>query len=106
MVDARFEGEMATKRISVKRYGVRYGRTLKEKIGKIELEKRATNLCPYCHYRKLSRPAAGIWLCGKCGSKFTGGAYIVGKKVKKVEESEEVAAEAKGDAGKAAAEEE
>ncbi len=77
---------MATKRISVKRYGARYGRTLKEKIGKIELEKRASNLCPYCHYRKLSRPAAGIWLCGKCSSKFTGRAYVVGRKVEKIEE--------------------
>jgi len=71
---------MAGEKYSSKRYGVRYGRRLRDKVGKIEQERRADN-CPYCHYKKLDRIASGIWFCNKCESKFTGRAYKVGKKV-------------------------
>ena len=63
---------------SVKRYGVRYGTKLKGKIGKIEAERRLSTKCPYCHYGKAKRLAAGIWFCQKCKSKFTGKAYSIG----------------------------
>ena len=72
---------MATERHSAKRYGVRYGRKLRDKIGKLEHERHITNKCPYCHYSKLERPSAGIWHCQKCNAKFTGRAYHVGKKL-------------------------
>ena len=70
-----------SKRSSAKRYGIRYGASLRDKIGKLEKERRDTNNCPYCHYRAVVRLAAGIWACRKCNSKFTGRAYSVGKKV-------------------------
>ena len=63
---------------SVKRFGVRYGTKLKGKIGKIEAERRLSTKCPYCHYGKAKRLAAGIWFCQKCKSKFTGRAYSIG----------------------------
>lgn len=73
---------MAATRVSAKRYGVRYGRKNREKIGKIEQEARDSNKCPYCHYEgKVSRLAAGIYFCKKCSSKFTGRAYVIGKRV-------------------------
>ena len=72
-------------RHSAKQYGVRYGRRLREKIGKIAHEKRVSNSCPYCHYNKVKRIAAGIWFCNKCSSKFAAGAYYVGKKLEKVD---------------------
>jgi large subunit ribosomal protein L37Ae len=64
---------------SVKRFGVRYGAKLKQKIGKLEATRRAETKCPYCHYESVKRLALGIWFCGKCKSKFTGRAYYVGK---------------------------
>jgi ribosomal protein L37AE/L43A len=71
----------ASKRISSKKYGVRYGRTIRERLGKLEKARRESNQCPYCSYKSLVRVAAGIWSCKKCLVKFTGRAYVVGKKV-------------------------
>lgn len=66
---------------SVKRFGPRYGRTLKERFGKIETEQRKKQKCPYCSALKVKRIAIGIWGCKKCGAKFTGKAYSVSKKI-------------------------
>lgn len=71
-----------TKYGSTKRFGARYGRTLKEKLGKIEAEKRNSKTCPFCLKKKVSRIAAGIWFCKKCNRKFTGGAYSLKSGVK------------------------
>ncbi|MFQ5474987.1 MAG: 50S ribosomal protein L37ae [Candidatus Nanoarchaeia archaeon] len=59
----------------MKRYGVRYGRTTKNKVGKIEAGYRKKNKCPYCNYLAIKRLAAGIWTCKKCGVKFAAKAY-------------------------------
>ncbi len=67
----------ATKYPSTKRFGARYGRTIKEKIGKIDEARKNSRLCPYCLKKKVSRIASGIWYCGKCNKKFTGGAYSI-----------------------------
>ena len=60
---------------SVKRFGVRYGRTVKRKLAVLEAEYKRKHKCPYCHYDAVRRISTGIWACGKCGSKFTGKAY-------------------------------
>ena len=72
---------------SVKRFGARYGRRLKERFGKIETEQRKKQKCPYCSAIKVKRLAIGIWQCRKCKAKFTGKAYSVGKKIITKEES-------------------
>lgn len=66
---------------SVKRFGVRYGRKLKERFGKVEMEQRKKQKCPYCSAVRVKRIALGIWNCRKCGAKFTGKAYSVSKKI-------------------------
>jgi large subunit ribosomal protein L37Ae len=33
--------------------------------------------CPECGADKVSRTDTGIWECGKCDYRFTGGAYTV-----------------------------
>ena len=68
-----------TKYGSVKRFGVRYGRRVKEKFGKIEQERQENSLCPYCRKAQMKRLAAGIWSCKKCEIKLAGGAYVPGK---------------------------
>ena len=65
---------------SAKRFGPRYGRKLRLKVGAIEKEQRRLHKCPYCNYVKVKRVAVGIWGCGKCGSKFAGKAYSPGDK--------------------------
>jgi large subunit ribosomal protein L37Ae len=80
---------------STKRFGTRYGKKLKDKIGKIEQERRLGNKCPYCHMPKIKRIAAGIWECTKCRAKFAGKAYSIGEKKIIVETVLETPIEAK-----------
>ncbi|MBN1275676.1 50S ribosomal protein L37ae [Candidatus Woesearchaeota archaeon] len=68
-----------TKHGSTKRFGPRYGRTLKNKIGKIEQQQKRPQRCPQCRYQQVSRESKGIWTCKKCGAKFTSKAYSVAK---------------------------
>ncbi len=64
---------------STKRYGTRYGRTLKEKVGKVEALQKKKYSCPSCNYLKVKRVSSGIWQCEKCNLKFTSKAYTVAK---------------------------
>ena len=59
------------------RFGVRYGRSLKQTFGQIEHEHRRLHACPYCAYTQVKRVSAGIWQCRKCNAKFTGRAYTL-----------------------------
>ena len=70
---------------STKRFGSRYGRTVRKKLDKIETIQRAKHKCPYCHAAKVKRKSVGIWECGKCDSVFTARAYSL-KNVKFLEE--------------------
>jgi large subunit ribosomal protein L37Ae len=75
---------------SVKRFGARYGRTVRFRLGTIEAEQRRKHKCPSCNAERVKRVAVGIWNCRKCGLKFTGKAYSPVKKiVTKAEVSEE-----------------
>lgn len=66
---------------STKRFGARYGRRIKEKLGKIELERKKKQMCPYCAKQSVTRKSYGVWNCRHCGAEFTGYAYSVSKKV-------------------------
>ncbi|MEK6983744.1 MAG: 50S ribosomal protein L37ae [Nanoarchaeota archaeon] len=70
---------------SVKRFGARYGRKLKLKFSKIEVEQRRHHKCPYCGKMAVKRLAVGIWQCKKCSSKFTGQAYSITRKILTIE---------------------
>jgi len=78
----------------VKRFGPRYGRTVKYKLAKVEIEQRKKHLCPYCAKPKVSRVSVGIWQCAKCNNKFTAKAYTVGQRATLVEETVQMVAEA------------
>ncbi len=67
---------------SVKRFGARYGRKIKEKVAKVEKELRQKHTCPYCNYKQIKRLAVGIWYCKKCLTKFTGKAYSPVRRIK------------------------
>ena len=67
-------------RKTTKRFGVRYGRTTRNRVAKIEALQKAEYKCPYCNYTKVKRVSAGIWSCSKCGAKFAAKAYTITKK--------------------------
>ncbi len=70
------------------RFGSRYGRGIRKRIVKVETRQKTLVACPSCGFKKIKREAAGLYLCGKCGVKFTGGAYeaetLTGKTIKKM----------------------
>jgi large subunit ribosomal protein L37Ae len=68
---------MAKKTIygSVRRFGSRYGRKPKFKLGHIETVTRTSAKCPYCRKQGVKKLAIGIFYCSKCNTKFTGKAY-------------------------------
>lgn len=63
-----------------KRFGPRYGRTVKKRLAKIEREQKKKHKCPYCMKLNVKRVFAGVWYCRSCGSKFTSKAYTLAKK--------------------------
>lgn len=68
---------MATKTMgSAGRFGVRYGKSVRIKIAKIEARQRKKQACIFCNGR-VKRLSKGIWLCKKCGKKFAGHAYYL-----------------------------
>jgi len=72
-------GKKTSKAGSAKRYGARYGRASRAKVGAIEAETRKNHKCPYCNARRIKRISVGIWNCLKCEKKFTGKAYTITK---------------------------
>ncbi len=69
---------MATKLKKVKsagRFGARYGKTVKDKLVKVEVKQRVKQICPFCERLGAKRVANGIWLCSKCDKKFASNTY-------------------------------
>lgn len=64
---------------STKRFGARYGDTLRKKLAEVEKQQKKTYKCPYCSYEKVKREAAGIWKCSKCNARFTSRSYTIAK---------------------------
>ena len=61
-----------------KKFGARYGRTIKAKYDTVMKQKVAKKKCPYCSKEgSVKRLAAGIWKCNKCNIKFAGNAYKI-----------------------------
>lgn len=58
-----------------KRFGAKYGSTLRKKVAEIEREQKALHTCPSCGEEKVKRISIGIWHCAKCGYKFASGAW-------------------------------
>jgi len=56
------------------KFGARYG--IKIRVGVLKINEKKTKECPYCKKQSLKRTSSGIWECGKCKVKFTGGTHI------------------------------
>src|SRR3989344_4175507 len=75
----------------VKRFGVRYGRTLRSRLAKIEILQKKSQLCPYCFKTGVKRLSFGIWECSKCTSKFTHDAFFLPSMIPQSQRMEEAA---------------
>ena len=73
---------MATKSKKTKsagRFGPRYGKTVKDRLVKVEVKQRKKQKCPFCEKLGAKRKAKGIWECSKCGKTFADNTYYLGK---------------------------
>ena len=57
------------------RYGSRYGVSVRQRAGKALSRLHRKYTCPSCQYQKVTRQAAGILSCKKCGHTFAGGVW-------------------------------
>jgi large subunit ribosomal protein L37Ae len=70
--------------LTTKRFGVRYGRTVKAKLAKVESDGKKKYKCPYCAAIKVVKQAAGIWECKKCNKIYTGRAFSAERTAKNI----------------------
>jgi large subunit ribosomal protein L37Ae len=69
---------MVTKKVgSTGRFGARYGKKLRTKVLEVEKRQLKKQVCPYCGRFQVKRQSAGVFDCKKCGTTFTGDAYMV-----------------------------
>ncbi|MEM7825234.1 MAG: 50S ribosomal protein L37ae [Candidatus Aenigmatarchaeota archaeon] len=68
------------------RFGPKYGKRIRLKLGEIEKIQKKRHVCPKCNLPYVKRVAAGIWKCKKCGVKFAGPAYYPKIEIVKKEE--------------------
>jgi len=67
------------KKLTTKKFGARYGKSVREKYAAIESKQRRKQKCPFCN-KTAKRAASGIWECQKCGKRFASGAYYLESK--------------------------
>lgn len=56
-------------------FGARYGSKPRKRYLEVVKQLRGKYECPRCGRMSVKRVSFGIWLCGKCGYNFAGGAY-------------------------------
>ena len=68
---------MATKKVGAAgRFGSRYGSKIRKRVAAVEKKQRKKQVCPFCKHT-AKRLAKGLWKCGSCDKKFSGGAYYL-----------------------------
>ena len=67
-------------------FGARYGTVPRKRYSTVITSLRANHECPQCHISAVRRLSVGIWLCHRCGHKFTGGAYAPSTKLGEIAE--------------------
>lgn len=64
---------------SAGRFGVRYGKRIKDVLVAVESLQRKKQKCPFCGKLTLKRLSKGVWQCArkKCNKKFASDAYYI-----------------------------
>eukprot|EP00808_Paulinella_micropora_P030385 g27658.t1 len=67
-----------TKKVGVvRKYGTRYGASLRKVIKKVEISQHKSYVCGFCGKDTVKREAVGIWKCRVCKKVMAGGAYTL-----------------------------
>jgi len=65
-----------TKKVGISRkYGCRYGSSLRKLMKKFETMQRQRYVCPFCGKAAIRKISVGIWRCKACKKKLAGGAW-------------------------------
>lgn len=73
---------MATKSKKTKsagRFGVRYGKKVRDKLVAVEEKHKKRQKCPFCGKLGVKRLSKGVWKCPKCKKKFASDTYYLGE---------------------------
>ena len=57
------------------RFGARYGKTVKDRLNKVEDKQRKKQKCPFCEKVGIKRLSSGIWKCSRCNKKFASNTF-------------------------------
>jgi large subunit ribosomal protein L37Ae len=63
------------KAVHTRRFGARYGVSVKARVEEVEVKQRKKHICPKCGFQRVKRISVGIFLCTKCKHTYAGGAY-------------------------------
>lgn len=63
------------KAVHTRRFGARYGVSVKARVEEVEIKQRKKHICPKCGFQRVKRISVGIFLCTKCRHTYAGGAY-------------------------------
>ncbi len=77
---APFSNKMATKLKKAKsagRFGAKYGKSVRDKLVKVESKQKVKQKCPFCGKLGVKRLSKGIWKCTKCNKKFASNTYYL-----------------------------
>jgi large subunit ribosomal protein L37Ae len=62
---------------SAGRFGAKHGRSIRNKLIKVESKQRVKQKCPYCGKIGIKRLSKGIWKCPRCEKKFASNTYYL-----------------------------
>jgi large subunit ribosomal protein L37Ae len=65
---------------STARFRAGFGKTVKERLRKVESKSKKKQKCPYCKKFAAKRLSKGIWYCKSCKRKFTSRNYYLENK--------------------------
>jgi len=60
---------------SAGRFGARYGKTVRDKLVKVESKQKLKQKCPFCGKVGIKRISKGVWKCKRCEKKFASNTY-------------------------------
>jgi len=63
-------------RLIERKFGARYGKSVRSKYAQVENKQRKMQKCPSCG-KKAKRTSKGIWECTKCKRKFASHVYYL-----------------------------